>query len=607
MKFLCDRCKTRYSIGDERVRGKILKIRCKNCANVITVREGMEVADDPARTKRSTTMAPPPVVSAAPPASKPPPALHEEWYVSIEGAQEGPFSLSEAQSWVAAKGRDADLHCWSEGFDDWLPVDKVSHFRGLRAKPPGRPSTGATTPPPIPKAATAGRIAAPDASPAARAAGGRVESEPKPLFAATMASLRGGAAATPPGGLGIPSIPKTSATPPVGTPARATPPPAGSAPANGVSTSRPLAKVANTPPPGAAPGPFAHKAPTFDVGPTEVEPEPFGRKREASASPDPATTVDPFAAALSGSSSPKPAAPPTDDDDLAIGEVSRVVNLADLAKSKRASGPVPIAGATGSSPAIATRGSAARIGGGTGAVPRLGQTGMVPRLGQTGPVPRVEDPGAAGASSVDAATPSPQTEATHRKHFALLIGGAILLLAAVVTVLVLVVSGESVTNDTLAGADQIDTTRPDDPLRPKVTTGPSTDPTMTSRTQPGTNRPRNPGQSITQNPRLDPGPEVPTTGSLRSDEIEDMARKYSMSTQRCYMRSQKGAEAILIGDIKKIQATLDITADGTVRDVRLSEHADTNLGKCLISTIRSWKFRTSPGGMFKISLQFVAG
>src|SRR5262245_23409441 len=42
MKFQCDRCKTRYSIADERVRGKILKIRCKNCSAVITVREGME-------------------------------------------------------------------------------------------------------------------------------------------------------------------------------------------------------------------------------------------------------------------------------------------------------------------------------------------------------------------------------------------------------------------------------------------------------------------------------------------------------------------------------------------------------------------------------------
>src|SRR5438876_1103349 len=39
MKFLCDRCKTKYSIADEKVRRKILKIRCKNCTNIITVRD----------------------------------------------------------------------------------------------------------------------------------------------------------------------------------------------------------------------------------------------------------------------------------------------------------------------------------------------------------------------------------------------------------------------------------------------------------------------------------------------------------------------------------------------------------------------------------------
>ncbi|HEY6178213.1 MAG TPA: zinc-ribbon domain-containing protein, partial [Kofleriaceae bacterium] len=61
MKFLCDRCKTRYSIGDDRVRGKILKIRCKNCGNVITVREGMAPepeAEHAVRPKKSTTGAP---------------------------------------------------------------------------------------------------------------------------------------------------------------------------------------------------------------------------------------------------------------------------------------------------------------------------------------------------------------------------------------------------------------------------------------------------------------------------------------------------------------------------------------------------------------------
>src|SRR3954469_16440382 len=104
MKFLCDRCKTRYSIGDDRVRGKILKIRCKNCANVITVREGM-TADEPGasgRQKKVTTASPPVIDSAPPngrealssafadPMAKPAPAaLEEEWYVSIDGDQSG--------------------------------------------------------------------------------------------------------------------------------------------------------------------------------------------------------------------------------------------------------------------------------------------------------------------------------------------------------------------------------------------------------------------------------------------------------------------------------------------------------------------------------------
>src|SRR5215510_6106247 len=39
MKFVCDRCQTKYSIADDKVRGKVLKVRCKTCQKVITVRE----------------------------------------------------------------------------------------------------------------------------------------------------------------------------------------------------------------------------------------------------------------------------------------------------------------------------------------------------------------------------------------------------------------------------------------------------------------------------------------------------------------------------------------------------------------------------------------
>jgi predicted Zn finger-like uncharacterized protein len=181
MKFLCDRCKTRYSIADDRVRGKILKIRCKNCANVISVREGMtdeEPAAAPAPADRpalqdafAKEMAP--AAATAPP----PPSLEEEWYVSIDGAQEGPYSLAAAQAWVASKKLNDDVHCWSEGFDDWLPVEKVSHFRGLRQRPVAPAPRGK---PAIPTRAHTPTQPAPEPE---------AEFEPKPLFAATMAKL----------------------------------------------------------------------------------------------------------------------------------------------------------------------------------------------------------------------------------------------------------------------------------------------------------------------------------------------------------------------------------------------------------------------------------
>ena len=143
MKFHCDRCNTRYSIADERVRGKILKIRCKSCSAVITVRETLE--EEP-------TMAAPDyaagnggtggsalhgafrdVMTGGPElAAQPPSTLQEEWYLAVDGEQSGPFDLAEARDWIVSHHGEGELHCWNEDFDDWLPIEKVSHFRGLR-------------------------------------------------------------------------------------------------------------------------------------------------------------------------------------------------------------------------------------------------------------------------------------------------------------------------------------------------------------------------------------------------------------------------------------------------------------------------------------------
>ena len=80
MKFVCDRCQTRYSIADERIRERILRIRCKTCNSVITVQAGAVVPgpqDSP--TRREPVAGSP---SAARPSSNlslPPPRPHESW------------------------------------------------------------------------------------------------------------------------------------------------------------------------------------------------------------------------------------------------------------------------------------------------------------------------------------------------------------------------------------------------------------------------------------------------------------------------------------------------------------------------------------------------
>ncbi|HBU46732.1 MAG TPA: hypothetical protein DEB46_00350, partial [Myxococcales bacterium] len=46
MKFRCEHCGAKYSISDETVRGRILKIRCRACQDIMVVR-------DPARSMGS--------------------------------------------------------------------------------------------------------------------------------------------------------------------------------------------------------------------------------------------------------------------------------------------------------------------------------------------------------------------------------------------------------------------------------------------------------------------------------------------------------------------------------------------------------------------------
>jgi predicted Zn finger-like uncharacterized protein len=613
VKFLCDRCKTRYSIGDERVRGKILKIRCKSCANVITVREGMPSPDevDPApaepqgqrRLPRTTTAAPAvqseSLAPAAAPApggalgaafasamTKPPPALEEEWYVSIDGEQQGPFSRADAQRWIAARPLDAELHCWSEGFDDWLPVDKVSHFRGLRKKPAPAPAPPVAAPPALPRTVTGARGALPRSQPA---------EEPKPLFAATMAQLEKGPAASELRG-------RPAATPPNGQLPMGRP-----AHANGALAQKARAGLASpiaaplqprvTTQPGVsakAPPPAFDSSELADASSTQLDALPLDAAAvdaaDAAATTPRLQALDRAIAAAAPA--PVPADPGDGDDDLDIGEVSRVVKLADLAPP--AASPIPIPRAATQPPVAAAAVRAA-------AAARLDAA----RPGELAPAPFAGYP--AGAAPMFPGPPMaapPPVAVSHRRALIALIAGAIVLVGVAVAVVFFVLADQESGDSRLGTVEEIDTTRPEE-VRP---TGSGAGGTVAQNPDTPANpfvpRPRRTG--ITQPVTPPTTPEVPAGGNrLEAREIEEMAGKNSSVTQRCYMRAQRGADGILVGDVRKISVTLTISGDGHVTDAKLSDnHAQNTLGRCLITAIKSWRFRTSPGGTFRFVLHF---
>src|SRR5688572_20165429 len=114
MKIECDKCSAKYSIADEKVRGKTFKIRCKKCSNVIIVRDkvaaaaggggGVDVAVDQGQAG---------------------------WHLAINGETVGPMSEDDVRARYDSGEIDKDTAIWQEGFEDWVPLGDVDAFADL--------------------------------------------------------------------------------------------------------------------------------------------------------------------------------------------------------------------------------------------------------------------------------------------------------------------------------------------------------------------------------------------------------------------------------------------------------------------------------------------
>src|SRR5262245_55386701 len=106
MKIVCESCGAKYSIADEKVAGKVFKIRCKKCSAVIVVKgESPEGNDESTRVYDH--------------------AGEAVWHVVVAGEQQGPFTPAQIGELMADAKIDWEAYVWREGMDGWQPAREV--------------------------------------------------------------------------------------------------------------------------------------------------------------------------------------------------------------------------------------------------------------------------------------------------------------------------------------------------------------------------------------------------------------------------------------------------------------------------------------------------
>lgn len=194
MKFLCDNCKAKYQIADEKVAGKTVRMKCRKCGHQIEVRAAV--------TETSVAGPPPKAPAGAPPKAAPKPGLAtslsaakpkapasvapprsalagaftnnvqdapssstgesarsielsvtDEWYVAINGVPVGPVRISEIRRKAATGAVTEESLCWQEGLEEWRPIRSIPDLAALvrEAAQGNRPSIMAPEPPAAPR------------------------------------------------------------------------------------------------------------------------------------------------------------------------------------------------------------------------------------------------------------------------------------------------------------------------------------------------------------------------------------------------------------------------------------------------------------------------
>jgi predicted Zn finger-like uncharacterized protein len=219
MKFTCDSCNAQYMISDEKVGATGVKVRCKKCGHVITVRRAGEAgANAPASPPASSPTgdgldaelgsAFDSAFGDKPPVPAPGPDLDAtqamgsedanriaggagapstEWYVAIGEAQVGPLPIADVKRKWEQGDVGPDSLVWRPGMGDWSPLSTVAELAAILSPIPRSAPKVAAPPAAAPKTGTPA-FGTPAAAPAAPSTAAP-DATWKPAGASALAAL----------------------------------------------------------------------------------------------------------------------------------------------------------------------------------------------------------------------------------------------------------------------------------------------------------------------------------------------------------------------------------------------------------------------------------
>jgi predicted Zn finger-like uncharacterized protein len=135
MKVTCQACSAQYTIADDKVKGRKVKIRCKACQTPIVV-DGQNPPPQAASSGHSVV--PPALDPFAPETALP--AEADVWNVNLSDTDSRTMTTAEVIEGFRAGLVTVDAFVWKDGMGDWVPIMDCVELAPLLSDPTAPPA-----------------------------------------------------------------------------------------------------------------------------------------------------------------------------------------------------------------------------------------------------------------------------------------------------------------------------------------------------------------------------------------------------------------------------------------------------------------------------------